>query len=247
MQRRVFLKTVSHLSALLGLSACGEPQQTSVVSTSDPLALPERYPVIPALSGSAPPRATIHALLEELRNAYETRGLAVSASLQPPISDTELRRQCAWFPGELPEEIYHLYSWRGGQLRTEQGAPFWFRDVIFSTPEKCAKEYASLQDSYGTLLPPKAIGVDLKYCFPFASFNGGWYTFPCRGQAMRPEHPRSIIVVMQGVDAYFYSLEALLRTCVAWVKHSAYGGDPGEWENVETEIWKQHNPGVFSG
>ncbi len=207
-----------------------------------------RYPIIPPLSGEPADAARIHALLEELRSSFEAIGQSVSVDLQPPINWNELSQRCSWFPGTLPEEIRALYGWRGGQkLRPSNSfSPFWFRDMIFATPEVAHDEYESMMQTYGKYSEPGTSGVDLRTCFPFAAFNGGWYVFPCAGQAIDPVHPRSIFCVFQGIGAYFHTLESMLKACIDWVKHPEYQSKGRIWEEVEMEIWQLHNPGVFS-
>jgi len=207
-----------------------------------------RYPSIPPLSGEPTPHVRLRALLEELRLAFEAKGYRVSSELKPPLNETELRQKCSWFPGQLSSELFSLYGWRGGQqLRAfNEFAPFWFRDMIFSTPEVAEDEYKSMMETYGKYSTPEDSGINLSTSFPFASFNGGWYVFPCGGQALDPVHPRAIVCVFQGIGAYFHSMESMIRTCIDWVSHPLYQGKPVEWENVEMELWQKHNPGVFS-
>ncbi len=207
-----------------------------------------RFPNIPPLSGSPPDTVRVHELLEDLRVAFENIGKSVTRDLAPPLTDEELRKRCAWFPGEIASEIFSLYSWRGGQqLRAEESfAPFWFRDTIFSTPEAAAVEYQSMMETYGDLLTPGMIGVDLAHCFPFAAFNGGWYVFPCGGQALETSRSRGIVAVFQGIDVYYYSLVKMLETCRDWVRHPRYVAQGADWANIEMEIWREHNPGIFS-
>ena len=203
-----------------------------------------RFTAIPPLGGPLPNRATIHQLLEELRATFERKGKSVTSTLLPHISEANLAAQCRWFPAALPEEILALYTWRGGQqLSDENAEPFWFRDVIFIAPDAAEREYRSMMETYGKLMPASSIGVELSRCFPFAAFNGGWYVFPCGGQALNLEFPRPIVSVFQGVDVYYHSLASMLKTCVAWVDDPAYGSK--SWEDVEMEIWRRFNPGVF--
>lgn len=207
-----------------------------------------RFANIPPLSGNPPDTLRVHVLLEELRVAFEEAEQAVTRDLAPPLLPEELRERCAWFPGDIASEIYSLYSWRGGQHLREGDsfAPFWFRDTIFATPEKAAVEYQSLMETYGSLLTPGMIGVNLAHCFPFAAFNGGWYVFPCSGQAIETSHPRGIIAIFQGVDVYYHSLAKMLETCRDWARHPRYSARDADWPHIEMEIWRKHNPGVFA-
>ena len=241
MQRRDILRAGCGLVGTAILMGCGKH-----AADTTSMDLPILYPDVPKLSGYPPERRVVHQLLEELRLSYEARGSRVSGGLKAALSENEIDERCAWFPGTLAEEIYSLYSWRGGQeISSEDQSPFWFRDVIFSTPEAAALQYKSMIETYGKLMPQSLVGVDLSFCFPFAAFSGGWYVFPCAGQALNRRFSRPIISVLQGVDAYYNSLDSLLKTCIAWVKHPAYGSQGRAWDEVEMEIWERLNPGVF--
>ena len=240
MNRRPFLKLVVGSAAVGALCSCDEKGPSILGAESVP-----RYSKIPSLSGEPTPRAELHSLLEELRLAFEAVGRHVSTTLMPALSDSELRRKCSWFPGEISPELFAIYSWRGGQKQTNDSSEFWLRDMILSTPETAEVEYQSMMETYGKYLPSEDVGVELATCFPFAAFNGGWYVFPCGGQALNRTHPRGIISVFQGLDVYFYSMESMLRTCIDWVRHPLYQGNPTQWGNVEMELWQKHNPGIF--
>jgi hypothetical protein len=242
MNRRRILKLLAGSSVLTVMCACEEQD-----SRRNGESLMVRYPSIPPLSGEPTPHVRIHALLEELRLAFEAKGYNVSSELTPPISESKLRQKCSWFPGQLPPELISLYSWRGGQQIREHNefSPFWFRDMIFSTPEVAKDEYLSMMETYGKYSTSEDSGIDLRTSFPFASFNGGWYVFPCGGQALDLLHPRAIVCVFQGIDAYFHSMESMIKTCIDWVNHPLYQVEPGDWQKVEIELWRKHNPGVF--
>lgn len=242
MERRHALSMLFGSAAIAGLYGCEERAAARKVTERAP-----KYPFIPPLAGLAPKPAVIHVLLEQLRESFEAKGNSVSAQLQPPIDPDRLKELCAWFPGAISPEIFALYSWQGGQqLSDDQDfSPFWFRDMVFSTPETAGQQYASMMETYGKLLPPELTGIDLSLSFPFAAFNGGWYVFPCGGQALDLAHPRSIVGVFQGISVYFHSMEAMLKTCIDWVNHPAYSEQGRDWEAIELEGWKRHNPGIF--
>lgn len=237
MDRRTFLASAIGLPGLFAACGAREEQQ-----------LPVLYPSIPPLPPADVSHARLHALLEELRTAYEARSLHVSATLLPGLTREEILARCGWFPSPLPEELIALYTWHNGQEQGvwEEEYPFWFRDMGFSRLELAKEEYAMMAGSYGSEpLQPSLDGVDLQHCFPFAAFNGGWYVFPCKGQALSREHPRPIIAVFEGIDVYFHSFESMLRTCIDWVRHPAYGKGSSLPEGIEMEIWRRHNPGIF--
>ncbi|WP_233218539.1 hypothetical protein [Photobacterium sp. GB-210] len=187
----------------------------------------------------------LHNSLDKLLKAFEAKGMKVSESLLPPLDEQELREKCSWFPGDLTEEIIALYSWRGGQVNDAWGSeyPFWFRDNSFCSIERAKNEYKSMMDSYGTY---KEDHFMLKNSFPIASFNGGWYVIPTKGNNLSSVLERPIISVMQGIDVYFYSIQKMVDTCVEWVENDKYKEDGLYPEELEMEIWSKHNPGIFS-
>ena len=189
----------------------------------------------------------LHQLLEKLRSAFEAKSLNVSDTLLPPLNEQELRERCQWFPGEIVPELIALYSWRGGQEPGPWGLdetdhPFWFRDCAFSSLAIAQNEYRSMMASYGQI---PEFHKTLETCFPFAAFNGGWLVLPTTPHEFDKSLMRPVVSVMQGMDVYFYSMEKMVETCVDWVSHPSYEGDGTLPENVEHEIWRKHNPGIF--
>ena len=99
-----------------------------------------------------------------------------------------------------------------------------------------------MMESYGIFPADHEL---LKYSFPFAAFNGGWYVFPTRGQPFSSSLEAPIIGVLQGIDIYYFSIETMVSTCIDWVSHEKYGADSSLPGDVERKIWQKHNPGVF--
>ena len=186
----------------------------------------------------------LHKLLDKLLAAYESKGMSVSDSLLPPIPELELVKKCNWFPGKLPPQIISLYSWRGGQEKDawESEFPFWFRDNSFCSIERAEDEYKSMMESYGSYPQDHEL---LKYSFPFAAFNGGWYVFPTKGQPFSSSLKAPIISVLEGIDIFFFSIESMVLTCLDWVSHEKYDADYTLPEDIEMKIWRKHNPGIF--
>jgi hypothetical protein len=197
-------------------------------------------PAIPDFSA-----ARLQARLEELRQSYETKGFNVSETLQPGLSADETSAQCSWFPESIPQEIIALYGWRGGQVESsaKKDFPFWFRDCAFLTPTAAKLEYKSMMSTYGANPTDTPL---LRICFPFAAYNGGWLVIPCAAQSLEPRLQRPVISIMQGVDVHYYSIEIMLATVLEWVRHPKYDGY-GLPSDVELEIWRHHNPGIFPG
>ncbi len=122
--------------------------------------------------------------LETLRTAFEAKGHPVSANLLPPVEEQDLRRRCAWFPAELPDELVALYAWHEGQADDDawdEGAPFWFGDHGFSNLQIAQRSYVEMMESYG--LEPELKPL-LEHSFPLAAFEGAWLVLPCRQQQL---------------------------------------------------------------
>ncbi|MEM8529182.1 MAG: hypothetical protein AAGG68_31410 [Bacteroidota bacterium] len=196
---------------------------------------------IPAFS-----KQQLHQQLERLLNAFETKGINVKNSLLPGLSEQEIREQCAWFPGNIPEEIIALYEWRGGQDESLGDDRFVFRDNKFCSLKKAEAEYQSMMQFYGII--DESTGQEtLKYSFPIASFDGAFYVIPTKSHSFDSALEKPIISVFQGFDIFYYSLEKMVETCVEWVQHENYEVTGLYPEEVELEIWQKHNPGIFSG
>ena len=229
MNRRKFLKTGTAL-CLAGLAGCDQLEDESI---------PYPDARVPEFSSE-----NLHRLLDELLEAYESKGMRVSETLLPPHSESELRERCQWFPGELSPEIISLYTWRGGQASDAWVTefPFWFRDNSFSNLEYAEQSYKSIMATYGLFPQDREL---LKYSFPFAEFNGGWYILPTRGLAPGTQLKAPVISVLEGVVIYYYSIEAMVQTCIDWVNHELYSAESSLPDTVEIEIWRKHNPGIF--
>lgn len=189
-------------------------------------------------------KANLHKYLDQLLKTFESKGMKVSDTLLSPVSETELKELCSWFPGELTEEIIALYAWRGGQREDawETEYPFWFRDNSFCSLERAEREYKSMMETYGTIEQDHYM---LKHAFPIASFNGGWYVIPTKGHNLNSALKRPVISVHEGIDIYFYSIEKMVETCTEWVQHKNYEKDGLYPAEIELDIWRKHNPGIF--
>jgi hypothetical protein len=118
----------------------------------------------------------------------------------------------------------------------------------FTSLERARFEYESMMQSYGIGNSRAEDGIELRTSFPFASFNGGWYVFPCEGQDKDKNHPFAIVSVFQGIDVYFHSIHSMLETCIDWKSASIWTEAQG-WNlpgQSELKIWRRHNPGLFA-
>jgi hypothetical protein len=234
MNRRRFLKLTGATLAGLELPGCDSSDRARNATH---------------MPDSAPPFSSVrlHDRLDKLLDAFEAKGLRVSDTLLPPIPEAELRSLCSWFPERLPEELVSLYSWRGGQHPgpwdiSEPDHPFWFRDYAFSSIESAESSYSSLMAASNQY--PEFHDL-LVHCFPFAEFNGARLVMPTKANGLEPKLPRPIISAFEGIDVFFYTIESMVSTCVDWVSHPRYRSDPAEWQAIELQIWRDHNPGIF--
>ena len=190
----------------------------------------------------------IRELCEQLLAAYQAKGQDPSSELLPGLPDGEISAQTSWFPSKLPEHLYALYRWRNGQPQGTWNTErvFWFRDMQFTSLERARFEYESMMDSYGVGNSRESEGIELRSCFPFASFNGGWYVMPCDGQDLDARHSYPVVSVFQGIGIHYFSLESMLKTCIEWILASTWRERHPELpRQAEMAIWQKHNPGLF--
>lgn len=192
----------------------------------------------------------IHKRLDRLLQAYKNKGVLAQKELLPALSEQGLKERCSWFPSDLPKEIIALYTWRGGQECNEWVEhPFFFRDTIFCDLKTSKDDYAQI------VVPYAADGEEdselgweyLRYSFPFTSFEGAVYVIPSQPFVIDERFERPVILVHEGVNPVYESLETMLDTCIEWVENATYNMEYEFLEiNNEHEIWKKHNPKIFN-
>lgn len=137
-----------------------------------------------------------------------------------------------------------LYGWRGGQAGVpwEEPFPFWFRDCAFASPERAREAYELLTKSWGWNPGHRRL---FAAAFPFAEFDGAWLVLPCGDEGFAG-FARPVVSIHEEIAVWFYSISAMVDTCADWVAQPAWseGGLPRE---IELEIWRRHNPGIFPG
>jgi hypothetical protein len=193
--------------------------------------------------------SSVRAGCEELLSAYRAKGVDPGPELSPGLTDAQIDELTKWFPARLPDELREPYRWHNGQPNDAWNtrAVFNFRDMQFCSLERAQFEYESMMESYGVDNSRDFEGIELRTSFPFASFNGGWYVYPCDGQDKDPKHPFAIVVVFQDISVHFHSIVSMLATCADWKRASRWSQDEG-WDltpEAEMAIWQRHNPGVF--
>ena len=90
-------------------------------------------------------------------------------------------------------------------------------------------------------------GFDIESVFPFATYEGSWYAIVCGPHALATSSQHPIVSLFQGMDLFFHSFDAMLSTCIDWVRHPDWSVENGLGlsPDVELEIWQRHNPGIF--
>gem|GEM_PF-1696781 len=231
MNRRKFIKASTAIVGLSILNSCDKKEIVSNVAEN-------------SISISQFSSDRLHSSLNNLKDAYESIGVAVSKSLLAPVTEDELKARCSWFPGEITPELVSLYGWHEGQEKSawEEKHPFMFRDNAFTRLRFAEEEYHSMMSSYGNIPEHHEL---LKNSFPFAAFDGAWYVLPTKGHPFNTGLKMPIISVHEGIEVYFYSMETMVNTCVEWVNHTDYKDDYTLPRKVELEIWDKHNPGIF--
>lgn len=173
----------------------------------------------------------------------QEKNFPIETYLKPGLSRQAIATLTRHLPFEFPEELYTLYQWHNG---TDPACQFaLFRDQLFLSLEDALKEYDKIVYYYVDELEQLDIdfGVDLRHCFPFASFEGSYYVLVCYPMENKD---RPIFSVFEGVEQYFNSFSSLLSTCIVWCQQGVkreYGIELSQ--DLELKIWKQYNPGVF--
>jgi hypothetical protein len=190
----------------------------------------------------------IQALLEELRAAYISRGVDVDRHLLPGVDSQQITDRTSGLGFAVPDEIVALYSWRDGQgdgaeYDTES---FSFRDEAFIGIERALVERDVLLETYGDLGPDVVpLGFDLDRTFPFATYEGAYYVIVCGPHQLASPFPHPIVSVFEGIDMFFHSFELMVRTCIDWARHPSWTKSVGLPDDVEGDIWRRNNPGIF--
>jgi hypothetical protein len=186
--------------------------------------------------------------LNILIDSLRSKGITKVDNLSPGLTRSEIEDKTVHLPFQLPEEIYELYQWRNG-LRTdipENESPFLFRDQYLLSLDEALTNYEELLQGLSDESSENQIrgyGVDLKFCFPFAGFEGSLYLIACGRQYMTDKSQHPIIQVFEDISLFFYTFSSMLDTCIEWVQHPDYT----EYDiQNDSETWEKHNPGIFN-
>ncbi len=194
--------------------------------------------------------STIVNLCEQLADAHEAKGIAVRSTLQPGLRRDDILAQTASLGFALPESIVELYAWHNGHGFTEpwhEGPALRFRDTAFLSFEVALTEYRELQ-SYreATDSTLSSDGIDLRTSFPIAQIQGVWLVVACGEHLYGNDKTDVVVSVYHDIELYFYSVESMLKTCLAWVSHPAWNENAYELlpDGIERDIWQRFNPGI---
>jgi hypothetical protein len=188
-------------------------------------------------------------LCNRLADAYELQGLPVRENLRPGVSREVVLKALAPLRVPVPEELLELYAWRNGHILEfdpEQHRYLSFRDGIFISVERIVEEYLKIQKSYGVNSTLEMDRVDLRAVIPVSSFEGAWDVVACGTHLHGSNLKYPVVHVHQGISMYFHSVESMLQTCLDWVSSPYWENLSTLPEKVEMEIWRRHNPGVFT-
>lgn len=176
--------------------------------------------------------------LQALLDAYKAKGYAVETQLQPGLIKETIIEKTQWFPITLPESLIEMYQWHNGNQNWQEKYTYSFRDMSFISLETAKQEYENMLKTCNA----NSDLIDLKTCFPFATYNQEWYVLPCAEQKLNTEYKMPVIEVFHDIKVYFYSLESMLDTCIEWVNQFGYETA----SNVSDEMiaWKKYNPGI---
>lgn len=181
--------------------------------------------------------------LNTLISIIQDRGFPINECLQPGLSREAIAIQTSHLPFDFPQELYTLYQWRNG---TNLDCQFsFFRDQLFLPLEEALKSYDEIAHYYVEELEELNIDweIDLRYCFPFASFEGSYYVLVCDSVEAKEGQ---IFNIFEGIEKYFNSFSTMLATGIAWGQQGVikpYGIELSP--ELELEIWRRYNPGVF--
>jgi hypothetical protein len=160
-----------------------------------------------------------------LLRAFRFKGVSADEGLLPGLSEQDVVRETSWFPAPFPDDLKALYGWRNGQKEDAWSTKhvFEFRGLQFTSVSRARNEYESMMASYGAEGGRDSYHVDLRTCFPFASFNGNWLVLPCDGHDLDPEREFPVVHVAPDFGVFFHSIQSMLDTCIAWVSSPEWG------------------------
>lgn len=152
--------------------------------------------------------------------------------LAPGMDPEEIRRRTAGLGFPFPDELVHLYAWRDGS--PEGGELFLFRDHVMTSVAAGIENLRWTAGTYG-----------VEDAFPFAAFEGSFLVLPSSPYAIEPLLERPVVSVFEGVDVHYLSFTHLLDTVIEWLERGAHAPGGRVDPDLEMEIWRANNPGLF--
>ena len=185
-------------------------------------------------------------LLDELRLTFLGKGCDVDRHLQPGLAREDVRERTRSLDLTLPDDLVSMYEWRNGQGEDAEMSldAFVFRDQRFVDLDGALREYPLIQEYYAPEPDSIPDGFELRESFPFAAFMGSSYVVLCGEHVLASPDPHPVVNVYQGLYLSFHSLEAMLRTCIEWVRHPRWEPASTVPEDVELAITERYNPGI---
>ncbi len=170
-------------------------------------------------------------LLDALCVAYQSKGIEVSESLQPALTEAEIRQHIEGAKLQASSDILELYGWRNGSVEGST-LPLGFVGKAFVPLDRAMTERHLMLTALGR---DGEDGLE-SMLFPFAVGDGGWYAV----EAGNDNSP--VYLVVEVAELHFESVEAMVKTCVEWI------AEP-DWSLTERParaqaIWYKHNPSV---
>ena len=179
----------------------------------------------------------VPSLLNALLDASQVGGANVGAELNPGLEQNELLDLLAPLKLQVPQSFMEMYRWRNGCKDDHCG--FYFRDLTFVSLQE-AIECREIILTYYALDADDPF--DYAHFLPFSRLQGkDFFGVLCTPIGDLPPAADNVISVSEGGNVLnFHSIESMLRTCIDWVDQDAISN-----EELELEIWRQHNPGIF--
>ena len=194
------------------------------------------------------PKPISEQLLEELREAYLQKGVNVDQYLLPGLSREEIVTKLRPLNIPIPEDLIQLYSWRNGQSEYAdwERDSLKFHDTTFINLDASLKHYDRFRREYGEGCTIENIGFDIDFAFPISYQDAAWYVMVCGPHKFPISQLHPIVYIYYGIAPMFFSMEAMLRSCIDEILQSTVLADATlnidmlKWK----EIWEHHNPGI---
>lgn len=193
--------------------------------------------------------SSLHQLLDKLREAYLQKGINVDQYLLPGLHRKEIVAKLKPLNIPIPEDLIQLYTWRNGQVENADWEidSFMFYDTTFINLDAAVKHYSDFRTAYGEGRTFENTGFDMDSAFPISYQDSAWYVIVCGPHKFPIPHPHPIVYIHYGIGPMFFSMEAMLYSCIDEIHESTVLEDSTldidmlKWK----DIWERHNPGIY--